>query len=620
MASQTRHQSRRFFARLLPSSLTSRVFALYAFTLLVFVGGGLGLFLKTQFQWQVDEKELASVMLIEVVAQSVQDSVVVGDFDAMQKILNKGVLGSQFASASFIASGGGKLHAENKTRAGKNAPAWLVHWVQDSLDDVNRTVTVGGRDYGVLRLKFDSPAVAAELWTLTLFVLAGGMASLVIGLALIRFALGRWLGGLVRLRETVETLGTDAANTATLVIDHAPIEIQRLVDMVNQSAALVRERESTRQALNQRTAQLQDHMEQLAAIFALSPDAFVTFDRAQRVKQVSPSFTRMTGLSEAAVLGLHDADFTATLADLCMPGARYRGTQEMAAQLKLKASAMLELDWDTIELKVPKGRVIEVALRLSEAEFMSQVLYLRDVTREAEIDRMKSQFLEMAAHELRTPLTSVLGYAEVLLAQEFDTETQREMLGTIHRQSQVVTSIINELLDLVRIDAQRGQDFNVENLVLSEVVEGAVSAFKPAPGRDSPVLRRTDTLLRVSGDRRKLGQVVTNLISNAYKYSPGGGEVGIGYPVTSKGGRRLLGVEIRDHGIGMSAQQQTRCFERFYRADVSGNIPGTGLGLCIVKEIMDLHGGRIDLESSPGQGTTITVWLPEVVAIEAPAA
>lgn len=605
------------FARILPSSLTNRVFALYAITLLLFVGGGLGLFLKNQFQRQVDEKELASVMLIEVVAQSVQDSVVIGDFDAVQKILNKGVLGSQFASASFLAVGGGRLNAENRTRADQSAPAWLVQWVRNSLYDVNRTVSVGGRDYGVLRLEFDAPAVAAELWTLSLLALGGGAASLIFGLALIRFALARWLGGLVRLRETVETLGTDAANTSQLVIAHAPIEIQRLVDMVNQAATLVREREFTRRALNQRTAQLQDHMEQLAAIFELSPDAFVTFDRSLRVKQVSPSFTRMTGLAATAVVGLRDSEFTAMLADLCISTARYRGTQEMAAQLKLKPAPVLEMDWDSIELKVPRGRVVEVALRLSDTEFMSQVLYLRDVTREAEIDRMKSQFLEMAAHELRTPLTSVLGYAEVLLAQKFDEEVQREMLETIYRQTQVVTSIINELLDLVRIDAQRGQDFKVETLLLTEVVDGAVVAFKPPAGRASPVIRGADARLRVSGDRRKLGQVMTNLISNAYKYSPGGGAVRIAYPVDWNDGRRLLGVAISDHGIGMTEQQQARCFERFYRADVSGNIPGTGLGLCIVKEIMELHGGRIDLQSTLGQGTTVTVWLPEVVPIDA---
>ena len=607
------------FTRVMPSSLTNRVFALYAITLLFFVGGGLGIFLTTQFQGEVEEKEQASVMLIEVVAQSVQDSVVIGDFDSVQRILNKGVLGSQFASASFIATGGGRLHAENRTRQEKRAPAWLVRWVQDSLGDVNRTVSVGGRDYGVLRLVFDSPAVAADLWTLSLLALGGGIASLMIGLALIRFALARWLGGLVRLRETVETLGTDAANTSALVIAHAPIEIQRLVDMVNHAATLVREREFSRLALNQRTAQLQDHMEQLAAIFALSPDAFVTFDRELRVKQVSPSFTRMTGLVEVTVVGLSDADFTATLADLCIDTARYRGTQQLAEQLKLKSPTMMELDWDAIELKVPKGRVVEVALRLSDSEFMSRVLYLRDVTREAEIDRMKSQFLAMAAHELRTPMTSVMGYTELLLAQKFDRDTEREMLETIYRQTQVVTSVINELLDLVRIDAQRGQDFTVEVLDLSEVVDGAVSAFKPEGGRAFPVMRGTDSRLRVSGDRRKLGQVITNLISNAYKYSPGGGEISIGYPVEFISGRRSLGVEIRDHGIGMTAEQQARCFERFYRADVSGNIPGTGLGLCIVKEIIDLHGGRVELQSRTGQGTTVTIWLPELAAIDASA-
>ncbi len=604
------------FTRVMPSSLTNRVFALYAITLLFFVGSGLGIFLTTQFQGEVEEKEQASVMLIEVVAQSVQDSVVIGDFDSVQRILNKGVLGSQFASASFIATGGGRLHAENKTRPEKSAPAWLVRWVQNSLGDVNRTVSVGGRDYGVLRLTFDSPAVAAELWALTLLALGGASASLAIGLALIRFALARWLGGLVRLRETVETLGTDAAaNTSELVIAHAPIEIQRLVDMVNHAATLVREREFSRQALSQRTAQLQDHMEQLAVIFELSPDAFVTFDKGLRVKSVSPSFTHMTGLAEAAVIGLSDVDFNTAMADLCIASARYRGPQELSARLNLKSTETMGLEWSTIELKVPKGRVIEVAVRISDADFISQVLYLRDVTREAEIDRMKSQFLEMAAHELRTPMTSVLGYAEVLLAQEFDRETQHELLETIHRQSQIMTSIINELLDLVRIDSRRGQDFTVETVDLLELVDGATSAFKPAMGRESPVIHRTDHGLRVSCDRRKLGQVMTNLISNAYKYSPAGGEVSISFPVEWNGDRRLLGVELRDHGIGMTAEQQAHCFERFYRADVSGKIPGTGLGLCIVKEIMDLHGGHIDLESAIGQGTTVTVWLPEAVAI-----
>jgi PAS domain S-box-containing protein len=280
-----------FLARCLPSSLTNRVFGLYAFTLLVFVGGGLGVFLTYQFQQQVEQTELASVMLIEVVAQAVQDSVVIGDFDAVQKILNKGVQGSQFASAMFIDTGGGKLRAENKARANDTAPPWLVRWVKQSLDDVNRTVSVGGKDYGILRLQFDVPAVAAGLWSLSLLALGGGASSLAAGLVLIRWALGRWLGGLARLRATVESMGTGAANARELVIEGAPIEIQSLVDMVNQTAALVREREATRRALDQQK-------------FALDQHAIVSVtDEDGTILYANDRFCEISGYSRTEVLG-----------------------------------------------------------------------------------------------------------------------------------------------------------------------------------------------------------------------------------------------------------------------------------------------------------------------------
>ena len=249
----------RFPVRLLPSSLTNRVFTLYAVTLLVFVGAGLGLFLKYQFKQQVDDTELSAVMLIEVVSQAVQDSAVIGDFDALQKILSKGVQSSGFSKALFISSDGSRVKAENRTTLPARAPPWLEHWVQQSLDDVNRNVTVGGKDYGVLRLQFDTGAVASRLWTLTVYAIGLAVSCLVVGLVLIRFALSRWLGGLARLRETVERMGTGATNSGLLVIDDAPVEIQRLVDMVNQTAALVREREATRRALDQQKFALDQH-------------------------------------------------------------------------------------------------------------------------------------------------------------------------------------------------------------------------------------------------------------------------------------------------------------------------------------------------------------------------
>jgi PAS domain S-box-containing protein len=282
----------RLLGRLLPSSLTNRVFALYGVTLLLFVGVGLGLFLQFQFQRQVQDTELASVMLIEVVAQAVQDSAIVGDFDALRKILDRGLQGSQFSSAQFIVSDGGNVRAENRSRdAARIAPAWLEDWVHQSLNEVNRNVSVGGKDYGVLRLQFDTQAVAAGLWKLSLLALGGGLSCLILGLVLIRVALSRWLGGLVRLRETVEAMGSGGGQAKDLVIDNAPVEIQRLVDMVNQTATLVREREATRRALAQQKFALDQH-----AIVSVS-------DAAGNVVYANDRFCEATGYSREEWLG-----------------------------------------------------------------------------------------------------------------------------------------------------------------------------------------------------------------------------------------------------------------------------------------------------------------------------
>ena len=376
------------------------------------------------------------------------------------------------------------------------------------------------------------------------------------------------------------------------------------------------QRDQLEHTVRQRTAELQDRMEELQAIFTLSPDGFVSFDHDRRVSQVSPTFSRLTGLAAVTVTGLHEDEFTARLADLCIDKARYRGANQMAALMQLDVDREFSLDWDAIELKVPQGRVLRVTLRQCNSSTVSHILYLRDVTRETEIDRMKTQFLEMAAHELRTPLTSVLGYTEVLLTQELNAPEHREVLGIVHQQAEHVTSIVNELLDLVRIDSRKGQDFVVEPVALAALVDEVVAAYKFADGRHAPVVRAAARALHVKADRRKLAQVLGNLVSNAYKYSPDGGEVSIGYPVAVHEGVAWCGVEVRDRGLGMTPAELARCFERFYRADTSGKIPGTGLGLCIVKEITDLHGGRIDIRSAPGEGTTVTVWLAESLGLE----
>jgi signal transduction histidine kinase len=175
-------------------------------------------------------------------------------------------------------------------------------------------------------------------------------------------------------------------------------------------------------------------------------------------------------------------------------------------------------------------------------------------------------------------------------------------------------SIINELLDLARIESRRGKDFEIESLDLGELVQQLIHDFKPPQQRPAPDFDAGPEPALVQVDRKKMAQAIGNVLSNAYKYSPQGGAVTTRLVQAQQQGRPVIGLEIRDQGIGMTPEQLQRVSERFYRADASGSIPGTGLGMSIVKEIMELHGGRLQLESRHGAGSTVTLWLPRVIA------
>jgi signal transduction histidine kinase/CHASE1-domain containing sensor protein len=379
------------------------------------------------------------------------------------------------------------------------------------------------------------------------------------------------------------------------------------------------------------TADIKDHSEQLSAIFDLSPDGFISFDAARRIKYVSPAFAFMTGLNGDDMIGLDETGFSKCLENLCAPEARFPGVSTLREQqdtlpcgIATVGTTMERLP-DTfgkspagahrrsrqiIELAGCGNRVIEVNLRISRTETTSQILYFRDITLETEVDRLKSEFLSHAAHELRTPMASIYGFTELLLSQDFDAYDRADFLGTIFRQSELMISIINELLDLARIEARRGKDFTITPVEVRDLLHQIVAGFKTPNDRSSPTEPSPDGPFWMKADRNKLTQAVSNVISNAYKYSPHGGKVGIEL-VPPASGDPLFGIRITDHGIGMTPGQLERVCERFYRADASGKIPGTGLGMSIVKEIIELHGGQLGITSEPGAGTTVTLWLPQ---------
>jgi signal transduction histidine kinase len=234
---------------------------------------------------------------------------------------------------------------------------------------------------------------------------------------------------------------------------------------------------------------------------------------------------------------------------------------------------------------------------------------MHDITREVELDRMKSQFLATAAHELRTPLTSVMGYSELLVNDMVPASKRSIALNAILEKSRWLVKIINELLDLARIEGRGVMDFNVANYLADQLVLDTVQAFTVPAGR-SEICYELRAALYVSVDQDKFKTVMFNLLDNAYKYSQAGDVI---MRIVHKIADDIswVGFQVVDHGIGMSEQQVVHVFDRFWRADNSGNVPGTGLGMSISNEIARLMNGYIEIESRVGAGTVMTVWLPE---------
>ena len=363
------------------------------------------------------------------------------------------------------------------------------------------------------------------------------------------------------------------------------------------SFADISERKADELALGVRT-------ELLNAIFQLSPDGFVSFDAEWRVNYASPAFASLTQIETAALIGVSEQAFSALLAQQCLPSGTFHGVR----RLRERAAAGHTDERELIELTLPVRRVLEVGFRSSTSSAVSQILYFRDVTHETEVDQMKSDFLSTAAHELRTPMASIYGFAEVLLTQELDDDSRKEFTSIIFRQSELMASILNELLDLARIEARRGKDFELVSTDVAALVKKTVNDFRLPAGRQAPVVTSQNEVWHIMVDRKKAQQAILNVLSNAYKYSRLGDGVEIIIEVASS--PNLIAIHTVDQGIGMNAEQVKRVSERFFRADKSGNIPGTGLGMSIVKEIVELHHGNLLVASTPGKGTTVTLQFP----------
>ncbi len=354
-------------------------------------------------------------------------------------------------------------------------------------------------------------------------------------------------------------------------------------------------------------AALQDRNDQLDTMLSSSPTGLLSIDHHGMVRFVNAAFSRMTGIAPEAILDQPEERLDACLRGIIEEPAEYPGLAAFcSASQQVPGNPALHL----LTLSLPRHGVLAITGVTSKAHTARKLFYFRDVTHEMEIDRMKSDFLATAAHELRTPMASIYGFTELLLADEFEAEVRRDLLGTIHEQTERLVKIINELLDLARIEARRGKDFRYGRVLPAALVERALAALAADPARWPVDVLHPEQSVEVWGDPDKLCQALLNVVSNAVKYSPHGGPIRVRIENGTGKHSGQVGVAVRDAGIGMSKAHTERIFERFFRADASGKIPGTGLGMAIVKEIIDLHHGSITVESELGKGTEIVLWLP----------
>lgn len=280
------------------------------------------------------------------------------------------------------------------------------------------------------------------------------------------------------------------------------------------------------------------------------------------------------------------------------------------APLERLTAAVTAVRAGQLTVRVPERGSQE--LRALGAAFNDMVGALETAeTERTRLEQMKTDFISVVSHELRTPLTSIKGYTQMVLDGDAGklNDEQAAYLGVALANTDRLVDLVSDLLDLSRIESGR---FELERgpVDLNAVVDDALRLMRPlieAKGQDL-LVEPMDGLPVVEGDHKRLVQVAVNLLSNANKYTPAGGRIGVS--VGTEQGEVVL--VVRDNGIGMRPEDQAHLFERFYRVRDAGaqDVTGTGLGLAISRSIVELHGGRITVQSALGVGSRFEVRLP----------
>jgi PAS domain S-box-containing protein len=342
---------------------------------------------------------------------------------------------------------------------------------------------------------------------------------------------------------------------------------------------------------------------------------------------VNPQFQKNMGFTEDELLGktslstVHPEDRQLVREEAIK---RLKGTATSPYEFRaITKSGKIRVKLETMASIQYKGRRaalgshIDITERKQAEEERKQRMEELKIAYERlkELDRLKDSFLSTVSHELRTPLTSIKSFSEILLAYDEDRETQKEFLTIIKEESDRLTRLINDFLDLAKIESGRMQ-WETVDLSIAEVIKTAINATQALAAQGKLEVKVSPGLPTVRCDKDRLVQVVTNLLSNAIKFTPEGGKIEVkarmgGAGKSKKKANRLL-VSVTDSGIGIDPKDYASIFEKFKQVGntLTDKPKGTGLGLPICKEIIEHYGGKLWVESQLGKGSTFFFTLP----------
>ncbi len=384
-----------------------------------------------------------------------------------------------------------------------------------------------------------------------------------------------------------------------------------------------------------KTTELEDTLSYLTAIINNMPDGLLVTNAQRLITLANPALGRMFGVKDSELAGKACRDaFSTNLAPLI---ERNGSTSEPSC------TAQVELQGGRTGSAVSAAILKKQASSGKSDEFIGNIVIVRDVTSEKEIERMKDDFISTVSHELRTPLTSVLGFTKIIRKKleevvfpqlpAGDAKTERtvrqvsENIKIIISEGERLTELINDVLDLSKLEAGK-IDWKMYPATVPEILDQAIAAMASLfENKGLPLVRDiAPELPPVSCDRNRIIQVVINLLSNALKFTDTGSVTVVARRGCDRGGpaagnRDAITVSIVDTGVGIAEKDRGEVFEKFKQVgDTLTDRPkGTGLGLPICKQIVEYHGGSIWMESRPGEGSTFSFALPGVSPDSAPA-